>query len=247
MGFIRATLRFLFLMLVTIFTVVSILSTSLFVADKLAMGMRKRQQWITWIKWFLGIKVIVKGKAAYPNVLYISNHRSYLDPILQVFYSDALVVAKMEVRSWPIIGYGIAISGAFFVKREDKASRASARKRIARTIQNGNAILIYPEGTTTDLLKTLPFKPRTFHIAAENKVKVVPIAIEYLDPKDAWIGDDTFVRHFFQTFAKKELTCVIHYGPPMWEADGALLRRKAQDWVDAELMVIRKEWGMSLN
>ena len=220
---------------------------SLFVKDKWGVGIRKRRQWASGIRRLLGIKVIRKGKADYKNVLFLSNHRSYIDPLGKVQDIDALILAKAEIRSWPIIGYGASLAGVYFVKREAQESRAKARKEMAKTIKNGQSILVYPEGTTTDLPQTLPFKPRTFQLAAENNVKIVPIAIEYQDPKDAWIGDDTFVRHFFQTFAKREVIATIHYGPPMWEADGEVLRRKVQDWVNAELTIIRKEWNLPLN
>ena len=206
--------------------------------------MRKRQQWSILLMSVLGVKINKKGKSAYENVLFLSNHRSYIDPIAKFKHFDALVLAKAEVRSWPIIGYGCSISGVHFVKREEKASRVNARKTIADTIKNGQSILIYPEGTTTDLPKALPFKPSVFQMAAENNVRIIPIAIDYQDPKDAWIGDDTFIRHFFQTFAKKEVICTVHYGPPMWDADGAVLREKVQNWVDAEILEIRKKWNL---
>lgn len=246
-GIIRATLRFLLFLVASSITVLTILCLSPFVKDKLAMGMRKRQQWSIILMRFLGVKITKNGKSDYTNVLFLSNHRSYIDPIAKFQHFDALVLAKAEVRSWPVIGYGCSISGVYFVKREEKTSRAQARETIADTIKNGHSILIYPEGTTTDLPKSLPFKPRVFDMAAENKVKIVPIAIEYRDPKDAWIGDDTFVRHFFQTFAKKEVICRVHYGPPIWKADGEVLRTKVQEWVDSELLLIRKEWNLPLN
>lgn len=246
-GVIRAILRFILLILLSSITVATILLLSPFSTDKLKMGMRKRQQWSILLMRVLGVKIGKKGKSNYKNVLFLSNHRSYIDPIAKFKHFDALVLAKAEVRSWPVIGYGCSISGVHFVKREQKTSRANARKTIADTIKNGHSILIYPEGTSTDLPKPLPFKPSVFQMAAEHKVQVVPIAMEYKDPNDAWIGDDTFIRHFFQTFAKKEVICLVHYGPPMWESDGEVLRTKVQDWVDNELIEIRKDWNLPLN
>lgn len=245
-GVIRATFRFLFFILWTIYIVAGILLGSLFTKDKLAVGFRKRRQWARGLEQLLGLTFIKKGKADYKNAIFLSNHRSYIDPVGKVQDFDALVLAKAEVRSWPVIGYGASVAGVYFVKREQKESRAKARAEMANTIKNGNSILVYPEGTTTDLPQTLPFKPRTFQIAAEHEVNIIPIALEYQDPKDAWIGDDTFIRHFFQTFAKKEIVCAIHYGPPMWDRDGDVLRAKVQDWVNAELLTMRKEWNLPL-
>lgn len=245
-GFIRATIRFLFLIIASTVTVSTMLLLSPFVKDKLAMGMHERQKWCIVMMRFLGVKIIKKGNPNYQNILYLSNHRSYIDPLAKFNHFNAFVLAKSEVRSWPLIGYGCSISGVHFVKREEKTSRANARETIADVIKSGHSILIYPEGTTTDLPQTLPFKPSVFQMAAAHEVKIIPIAIEYKDPKDAWIGDDTFVRHFFQTFAKRELVCAIHYGPPMWDADAEILSKKVQNWVDTELLEMRKKWDLPL-
>ncbi len=247
MGLLRATLRFLLFILWTTYIVIAILCFSLFAKDKRAVGVGQRRLWAKGLTYLLGIKVIKKGKADYKNVLFLSNHRSYIDPVGKVIDIEALILAKAEVRSWPIIGYGASLAGVYFVKREKKESRIKARQEIAKTIKNGHSILVYPEGTTTDLPHTLSFKPKTFQIAAEHKVEIVPIAIEYQDVKDAWIGDDTFVRHFFQTFAKKEVVCAIHYGSPMWDGDGDVLREKVQHWVNAEILEMRKQWDLPIN
>lgn len=243
-GKIRATLRFLFFLLSCIFYTIKLLITQLLTGFKAETGVRHRQQFCRVLMPILGIEITKKGKADYQNVLFISNHRSYIDPFVQVTYFAALGLAKEEVRSWPIIGQGLRISGTYFVKREEKSSRAAAREGIAKTIKEGQSILIYPEGTTSKLPTTLPFKPRTFHMAADNHVNIIPIAIEYLDPDDAWVGADTFVPHFFQVFAKRKIVCEVHFGEPMWDKDGDVLCEKVQTWVNGELTEIRKKWGL---
>ena len=145
MGIFRATIRFIFLIIASSITVLTILLLSPFVKDKLKMGMRKRQQWSIILMKFLGVKIQKKGKSDYQNVLCLSNHRAYIDPIAKFQHFDALVLAKAEVRSWPVIGYGCSISGVHFVKREEKQSRAAARKAIADTIKNGHSIRLTVE------------------------------------------------------------------------------------------------------
>lgn len=244
LGKLRAGIRFLGFMLLMIFFILRLLVTGIFTGFKVEIGVRHRQQFCRAVIPILGIQVHKKGKANHQNVLFISNHRSYIDPFVETLHITALAVAKAEVRSWPIIGFGIKITGTYFVQRDDKSSRKAAREGIARTIKNGYSMLVYPEGTTTDLPQTIAFKPRTFDMAAENNVKIVPIAIEYQDSTDAWIGDDTFIRHFFQVFAKKKVICKVHYGGPMWAEEGAILKEKVQRWIDGELMVIRENWGL---
>ena len=221
-----------------------LLITRLFTGFKVETGVKHRKQFCMVLMPILGIQIIKKGKADYQNVLFTANHRSYIDPFVLVTHFDALALAKEEVRKWPIIGFGVKITGTYFVKREIQTSRKAAREGIAKTIKNGHSMLLFPEGTTSDLPITLPFKPKTFQIAAKNQVKVVPIAIEYQDSKDAWIGAATFIPHFFQTFAKPKIICEVHYGLPIWEPDGLLLKSKVQTWINQELIMIRKKWGL---
>lgn len=246
LGKLRAGIRFLGFMLTMIFFIFRLLITGLFTGYKVETGVRHRQQFCRAVIPILGIQVTQKGTANLENVLFISNHRSYIDPFVETLHITALAVAKAEVRSWPIIGFGIKITGTYFVQRENKLSRKATREGIAETIKNGHSMLVYPEGTTTDLPQTIDFKPRTFHMAAENKVKIVPIAIEYQDPSDAWIGEDTFLRHFFQVFAKKKVICAVHYGEPIWTPDGEELKDKVKSWIDRELISIRAEWNLAV-
>ena len=245
LGNIRATIRFVLFILAMLLFISRLLITRFFTPLKVEIGIKHRQQFCNVLLPILGIQITKKGKSAYDNVLFIANHRSYIDPFVLVTHFDALALAKIEVRSWPIIGFGVKITGTYFVKRAEKSSRQAAREGIANTIKNGHSILLFPEGTTSDLPTTLPFKPRTFQMAADNQIKVIPIAIEFQDPKDAWIGTDTFIRHFFQTFAKPTIVCEVHYGLPMWEADGTLLKTNVQSWINQELSTIRTKWGLS--
>ena len=245
-GMIRATIRFILFVLAMLVFTLRLLIFRPFTKNKLEKGIRHRQQFCQVLMPILGIQIIKEGKAAYNNVLFMANHRSYIDPFIFVTHFDTLGLAKAEVRNWPIIGFGLTITGTYFVKREEQTSRQAARKGIAHTIKNGYSMLLFPEGTTSDSPTTLPFKPRTFQMAAENKINIIPIAIEFKDPKDAWIGDDTFIPHFFQTFAKRKVICEVHYGPPMWEENEIVLKTKVQSWINQELTTIRKKWGLPI-
>lgn len=246
-GKLRATKNFLIFVFLLLFFVARLLVAGMIKGFEQDLGVKHRQQFARTLLPLIGIKVIKEGATDHKNVLYVSNHRSYLDPFIQVVDIDTLALAKAEVESWPVLGYGIKITGTYFVKREDKNSRKLAREGIADTIKNGRSILLYPEGTTSDLPKTLPFKPRTFQMAAQNGVKIVPIAIEYKEPSDAWIGDDTFLRHFFQVFARKKILCEVHYGNPIWQKDGDELKSTVQQWIDQELTQIRRKWSLPVS
>lgn len=203
-----------------------------------------RQVCCHWMIWVLNIDLTIKGNIHEGNFLYISNHRAYLDPVAELTEIKALPVAKAEVEKLPIMGYGARISGVHFVKRESKESRKATRSDISETIDNGNSILIYPEGTTIETPKSGPFKPGTFHMAAKDKVKIIPIAIEYGHEGDAWVGKDNMPIHFFKQFGMRNKKITVHYGDPMWDEDGDVLKEKVQNWIDDRLTEIRIGYGL---
>ena len=145
-------------------------------------------------------------------------------------------VAMAEVANWPIIGFGAKVTGIVYVKRESKDSRADTRLAIRQALKDGSPVLIYPEGGTTDGLKTRPFRVGTFNIAAEEGIAVVPITIEYGDKSDVWVGADTFIPHFIRCFGKWRTDAFIHFGEPILSADGEVLMKKTQAAIDEQLI-----------
>jgi len=237
----RGIIRLILFIAVLAFYVIRVAIVGLFTKDKLALGLRHRQQccW-TMIK-VLGIDLTIKGNIHEGSYLYISNHRCYLDPVAQLTKIIALPVAKAEVRNLPIMGYGASITGVHFVKRESDKSRKETRSSIAETIENGKSILIYPEGTTIATPTTGTFKPGTFHMAARDKVKIIPIAIEYNGEGDAWVGKDNMPIHFFKNFGKRNKKITVYYGEPIWMNDGDALREAVKSQIDEALLAIRKD------
>ncbi|MEM6321344.1 MAG: lysophospholipid acyltransferase family protein [Bacteroidota bacterium] len=245
-NYIRAFYRFTLFILVLTFYVVRLLITGLFKGMSLDLGLRHRHQCCLTMMKVLNIDVQTKGKIYEGNYLYISNHRCYLDPIAQLTKMTALPVAKAEVEKLPIMGYGAKITGVHYVQRESLKSRKETRSSIAETIENGRSILIYPEGTTFNTPTTGDFKPGTFRMAAQNKVKIIPIAIEYGEVEDAWVGPDKMFVHFLKQYGKTNKKIRIHYGDPMWMEDGDELLKAVRTWIDEQLIEWRKELNLPL-
>ena len=241
---LRGLIRLVLFILVLTFFVLRLLITGLFKGLTLKLGLKHRRQCCRALIKVLGIKVETKGNIHSGNYLFISNHRCYLDPVAQLKDIVALPVAKAEVEKIPILGFGAKITGIHFVKRENMRSRKETRDNIAETILDGNAILIYPEGTTIKKPLSGAFKPGTFRMAARNKIQIVPVAIEYVHPDDPWVGPESMPIHFLRNFGKRHKKIKIHYGEPVWMEDGEKLRVEVRSWIDKELMAIRAQWGL---
>lgn len=240
----RGIIRLILFLFVLSYYVIRLMIYNLFKGTSLDRGLAHRQQCCRSMIKVLGIDLTIKGNIHTGNYLFISNHRCYLDPVAQLTKIIALPVAKAEVRKLPIMGYGASITGVHFVQRESDKSRKETRSSIADTIENGRSILIYPEGTTIATPTTGSFKPGTFHMAARDKVKIIPIAIEYGHVGDAWVGKDNMPIHFFKNFGKRNKKIGVHYGDPIWMEDGEKLKEAVQGWIDNSLLDFRKDWGL---
>ncbi len=240
-GKLAAVYRGLFMAGCTLWYLVPLLVQSALFGHDMRRALRVRKRWARTVLRHLGVRILREGPLPAPEgpALYVGNHRSYLDPIVVLHDVEALPVAKAEVASWPLIGFAARATGIMYVKRESKRSRFGTLMAIRQTLQEGHSVLLYPEGTTHLDPHTMPFRAGAFRVAAELGVPVVPVAIDYPDPANAWVGDATFLPHFLQAFAKKYLEVRIAYGPPLVHDDARQLVARTREWIDGRL----KEWN----
>jgi lyso-ornithine lipid O-acyltransferase len=224
--------RLLFFIGYTTKIVLEIRLKSLIYGVDLSRAMRIRRKWANRLLKGVGVIVEVQGKPPDFPCLVVANHRSYLDPILMLCEIDGFPVAKAELASWPIIGKGARDAGILYVKRENTNSRLSTMRLIAEKIQEGHPVIIFPEGTTSDLAGTLPFKKGAFLMAARSKIPVVPVALVFKDPRDFWIGKVSFLAHASRRFREKNIYVTLHYGKPIHSDDTDVLIEKSKAFID---------------
>lgn len=166
----------------------------------------------------------VKGPA-----LVVANHGSYIDiPILGTLVAGDFV-AKAEVSQWPGMGFLARIAGTLFVAREARKTKGESDELGDRLVE-GNKVLLFPEGTSSDGNRVLPFKSSFFAIAegrnGRNPVPVQPVSITYTGlsgvplgrewrPLVAWFGDMTLGPHLWQLLQLRGLTVVVTVHPAL--------------------------------
>jgi len=240
-----AIIRLLLFALVTIIIYSVLLLTNIFYknrAKKISRGIVYRRFIIRLLHKILGSRIIVYGTEFKESGLIISNHRSYFDPIVILKNILAYPVAKKEVESWPLIGNVCKTTGVIFVKRENKNSRTETLNDITAVLKKGYSILNTPEGTTHIEPTTIRFLPGAFVLAAQIGVPVLPVAIDYEDLNDAWIGDDTFIPHFIRCFGKWRTEIKVSYLKPVYGDNIDKLIAESKKEIDAEMLRFRKEW-----
>lgn len=242
MKWIRGSLRLVFWATMAIYYISRYLIGTIFWGPDVDRGIRLRKSFIHLFFPMLGVQIDVRGAIPKGGGLLVCNHRSYVDPFVVLRDVPAMPVGKAEVKKWPIIGIAGRVSGAIFVDRSSEESRRKARQDITQAIKDGYFIINYPEGTTHSEPQTNAFKPGMFRDAAKEGFPIYPVALEYQQEDDHWVGDDTFIRHFLACFGKQKTYVRIHYGPAISGTDTQLLLEEVQATIDHNLAPLRQNW-----
>lgn len=147
----------------------------------------------------LGIQFHKEGIPFQGACLYVSNHRSMLDPLIELSWLDTYILSKAEVRDYPLLGRGAKETGVVFVDRDNHQSRKNALSGIEFLLTNNCPVLVYPEGTTFNGDLTGEFRKGAIEKAFDLNVPVIPVMIEYPDHSYYW-GDEELLAYFLRIF-----------------------------------------------
>lgn len=140
-------------------------------------------------------------------VLYVSNHSSWVDIIALGAVLPACFVAKSDVGTWPVIRTVARAGRTVFVSRS-KSGAGRERAELATRLAAGDNLILFPEGTTSDGARVLPFRSSFLALAETDPAPVIqPVTIVYdrMDslpicrrnrPHIAWYGDMDIASHF---------------------------------------------------
>jgi len=233
---IRLFYRLLFFLIYTARIVAEVAIRHKILGQPVATLMRVRRRWAHTLLPGVGVKITVVGEIPRGCCVIVSNHRIHFDPLLILRDVDAYPVAKAEIAKMPLIGTGGSMAGMLFVQRDDPASRVAAVRAIAKVLRQGAPIIIFPEGDTSALDGTLPFKRAVFELAARMQIPVVPVALCFADERDCWVGDDPLLRHAARRMSEPTMPITVCYGPPIKHSDAGYLLEQSKKWIDDTLV-----------
>lgn len=163
----------------------------------------------------IGVQFRQVDGVCHDNALVVANHISWLDvPVLGAL-EPVHFLSKSEVRRWPLIGWMSAQVGTLFIER-GASQTTQIRDDIRARIADGQLVVIFPEGTTSDGRQLRRFHPRLFAAGQDPRVPVQPVAIRYgsnhcPDPVAAFIGDDSFVAHLWRVLRQPGLQVQVWF------------------------------------
>ena len=206
------------------------------------VGLVLRCQWVRtlpvfyhrWCCRILGFRVRVIGKPISDRpTLFAANHISYTDITILGSLIPGSFIAKQEVANWPFFGWLAKLQRTVFVERR-MGSAVAQRDAISRRLAAGDALILFPEGTSGDGNRVLPFKTALFS-AAEDKGKIGPIAVQPVSlaytrldgipigrshrPFVAWCGDTGLIRHLWSMIGLGTLEVLVQFHPRTFLAD----------------------------
>ena len=242
MGILLAYLRlFCILLFIPIF-LLGYFVWSIFGGFNMRRALKVRRTYLIIVNKLLGLKVKVIGNPPEGAGLCVANHRNFIDPFIIIRHTESLPVAKAEIAKYPLIGKGAALTGIIYVDRSSKDSRYSTKEAIKKWVLDGFRVLIYPEGTVNSLDKTAEFKLGSFKIAATNGFKIFPLAIEFQRLTDRWHENTSIMTIFKSILSKPTTNVTLSYGESLRSDDPVKLMTKCKEWIDNELIILRKEY-----
>ena len=141
------------------------------------VGLALRRRWTStlpvfyhrWCCRILGFRIRVIGTpTAERPVLFAANHISYTDITILGSVIPGSFIAKAEVAKWPFFGWLAKLQRSVFVDRQVR-STATQRDAIGDRLAAGDALILFPEGTSGDGNRVLPFKSALFAAAQQGE------------------------------------------------------------------------------
>ena len=204
-----------------------------------ATRQRMTQKWSVRLLAICGVSLReMPGAPALGHAMVVANHISWLDIFVINALHPSRFVAKEEIRRWPVVGWLVAMAGTVFIARGNRRNLRNIFKGLVASLQTGERVAFFPEGTTAPPGTVLPFHANLFEAAVDASVPVQPYVLRYVGRNGAlhqaidFSGDTTFVASVINILRadglEAQLTCLA----PMDAAD-AHRRELAQAAHDA--------------
>ena len=189
----------------------------------------------------LGVRIKVVGRPPeHHAVLILANHVSWLDILAITATVPVIFVAKSEVARWPLIGWVARARGTVFVERDRRQRTPEANADIARHLADGQSIVLFAEGTSSDGNRVLPFRTALVgalrealaQVEAGKRIAVQPLSIGYTGllglpmgrqhrPVVAWYGDRDLLPHLREFLRRGAVDVTLSWGEPIEQENGA--------------------------
>ncbi len=177
----------------------------------------------------LGVRIRIVGEPPRRGpVLLVANHVSWLDICVLTTLAPMVFVAKREVATWMLFGLLAKLQRSVFVDRARRHKTADTNAEIAARLVEGDPVVLFAEGTSSDGNRLLPFRSSLIGAALKNRergeaVAIQPLAIVYTGidglpigrqhrPHVAWYGAMDLLPHLAAIIRRGAVDVVVSFG-----------------------------------
>ncbi len=165
-----------------------------------------------------GVRTVVTGTLPPPGrpALVVANHVSWLDIPLVAAVLPGRMIAKREVRDWPVLGVLAALGGTLFIDRDGLRRLPGTVREVADALAAGGRVTAFPEGSTWCGRAGGRFRPALFQAAVDTGTDVQPVRIDYR-PRGtaAYVGDDPLGASLWRVARTPGLTAELRILDPL--------------------------------
>jgi 1-acyl-sn-glycerol-3-phosphate acyltransferase len=211
-----------------VFAALAVLLSGLLVvaAKPVLRGNTRRaiRRWFACLVRAFGVRIEVHGDPKFQatpgrGVLVVSNHVSWLDSLALDAVQPMAMVAKSDIRGWPVLGGLISAAGSVFIDRERLTRLPETVSDLTAALRAGLAIGANPEGTTWCGISSGRFRPALFQSALDAGVPVRPVALRYRVADGvtarpaAFVGPEDLVTSMRRALRLRGLVVEVHVLP----------------------------------
>jgi 1-acyl-sn-glycerol-3-phosphate acyltransferase len=179
------------------------------------------RQWFRVLLRAFGARIDVRGPARFQEtpgrgVLVVSNHVSWLDELAIDGVQPIRMVAKRDIRDWPVLGRVITAARTVYLDRERLSLLPGTVAELAGALREGAAVGIHAEGTTWCGLASGGYRPALFQSAIDAGVPVRPVVLRYRladgtpTTSAAFVGADTLLDSVRRVVRLRGLVVEVH-------------------------------------
>jgi 1-acyl-sn-glycerol-3-phosphate acyltransferase len=186
-----------------------------------------------WVGRAAGVRIRVLGRPLERDVLFLSNHTSWLDIMILAGTTGTAFVSKEEVARWPVAGWLARLNRTVFIARAQRSAVRGQADALRDALASGRPVALFPEGTTEGGHDVLPFRASLLAALFPPlpRLRVQPVAIAFAPAaRDiAWIGDEGAADNARRVLSRPgTIPVIVHFLAPIAPAEAGDRKRLAE-------------------
>lgn len=180
-----------------------------------------RTRWSQELLRYFGFTLKINGALPAQAGLIAANHVSWIDIFAVNALTPVSFVSKDDVIHWPIVGTLARHNETIFLQRGSRGHAHTIGKDMAKRLEGGSWLAVFPEGTTTDGTHLHPFHAALLQPAIDAGVPVTPVALRYEDMSGnqsllpAYTGNTSLWESFCMILSARRLVIRLTIGEPV--------------------------------